>query len=105
MWYCVDIQNNSHHLFAHKMISYKISKTHQPTFQEYLPGFFLPDFIAEIRLCSQSQKVYFFPKMWQKIPNFQKKKIFFFLKEVSNAYYISFLIQLHLTKYYMILFF
>jgi hypothetical protein len=45
-------------------------------------GFFWPDFIAEIRLCSQSQKVYFFPKMWQKIPNFQKKKknFFFFFR-------------------------
>jgi hypothetical protein len=69
-------------------------------------GFFWPDFIAEIRLCSQSQKVYFFPKMWQKIPI--KKNyyffFFFFFKEVSNAYFISILIQLHLTKYYMNLF-
>ena len=77
-----------------------------------MPGFFWPDFIAKIRLCSQSQKVYFFPKMWQKIPNLKKSissllicnKSASFRKK-SYAYFISISIQLHLTKYYMILFF
>ena len=56
---------------------------------DYMQGFFWPDFIAEIRLCSQSQKVYFFHKMWQKISNKKKKKIFL-ERSVLCVFYLNF---------------
>jgi len=49
-----------------------------------MPGFFWPDFIAKIRLCSQSQKVYFFPKYGKKFPISKKKR------SVLCVFYLNF---------------